>query len=322
MTGTAGPGDSEESRRHADLEREGDGHPAPELVAAWFEGTLEVSEAAGLRAHLQTCPRCMGLYAEVAEMGLSHRWSDRLEAVPEGLLQRAKDLAASRSNGHDSEPHRPRRPRHRMAGVILAAAAGLIIVAAVALIVRWSGTRSEDPDPRQLATIRAAVREASRTGMVLAAEVAAPAAALRGPVDGGDPSLSEALNDLAQAYEAPGAGRETAYWLVAGMIAEGDPAAATILSDALERFPEDPRLQNLAAVLAYRESRLADAEAKLRRLLASHPRDEVALFNLVVLLREQQRLDEADEARRRLLGMLEPGSGLRERVERESPGDR
>ena len=111
--------------------------------------------------------------------------------------------------------------------------------------------------------------------------------------------------------QGAGASEDAAYWLAAGMMAEHDPGAATVLDEAIERFPRSRRIANLAAVLDYREDRLDAAEERLVRLLRDEPRDAVALFNLGILLLDQDRFVELADLKAKLDGSFGPRTPLR-----------
>ena len=101
---------------------------------------------------------------------------------------------------------------------------------------------------------------------------------------------------------------------VSGMLAEGDAGAHTILEDARSRFPRSRRLENLEAVVAYRETRLPDAERILARLVREDPRDPVATFNRALLLRETGRDGEAALLEAALRDILPEDAPLRARL--------
>jgi len=61
----------------------------------------------------------------------------------------------------------------------------------------------------------------------------------------------------------------------------------------LVTHPEDPVLRQLAAIGAWRGSRIVKAEALLRDLHAEQPDDEIIRFNLALLLRETGRAEAA-----------------------------
>jgi tetratricopeptide (TPR) repeat protein len=76
----------------------------------------------------------------------------------------------------------------------------------------------------------------------------------------------------------------------------GMAAAAPLAIQALEDGVEHPTLMTLAASARYREGRLEDAVALMKRARALAPRDPNVLNSLGVCLRGQGRLDAAQEA--------------------------
>jgi hypothetical protein len=170
-------------------------------------------------------------------------------------------------------------------------------------------TRSPDGDsPRELRAdarlldpVQHALGIASQNGMILTTDIAVSEAPMRGGAEAGSPGLRRALSELAALYEQPAAGEEVAFWLIAGMLAEGDPSARAILGEALERHPRSRRIRNLDAVLAYREGRTEVASAILRDLLRADSQDPIALFNLYLLAKETGAVSE----RKSLLAALD-----------------
>jgi hypothetical protein len=289
-----------EPSRRDELIREEDRHPSPEAIAGLLDPERRGAGELRLRAHLMNCRRCFGLYAELAQTQLDWRWGERARAVPAELIATAKQMAV---------PTTP-RPQWRTAG--FAAAAALAVVASSGL---WFASTSRDR--RALEPVRAAVSEVSRTGMTLTHDVAPAGPALRATGVADPRALSRALDELARRYDQAGSTEETAYWLAAGMMAEGDPGARAILAEAVERYPKSWRLANLSAVLDYREGRLADAERKLGALLERRPRDPVASFNRALLLKEQGRRDELAGMGAHLSRAVPPGTPLAARVKTE-----
>jgi tetratricopeptide (TPR) repeat protein len=88
---------------------------------------------------------------------------------------------------------------------------------------------------------------------------------------------------------------DLAYWLIAGLLAEGHYREADpYLRQAIERFSGEARFHNLAAIQAYKFSHLATAEVELRRAL--NLGDDVShVLNLARILEEEGRLTEAQE---------------------------
>lgn len=295
-----------DAARRQDLILEGDVHPELEEIAALLEPEPGLADEASVRAHLVRCRRCFGIYAEMAHIDLAWRWDKSTDPVPAEWIEAVKGLG---------EPGTIRLPVKRatrpwLARPALAAAASIVVVA----VGLFAYSRLRSPGV-ELAPVRLAVAEASRTGMILTAEIAAPGPGRRSGV-APSPALSRALNHLAVSYDEPSSSEETAYWLAAGMLAEGDRNAGVILSEATARFPRSLRLANLSAVAAYREDRVEEADRILAGILERQPRDPVALFNRATLLREQGLLDEAASLRLQL-SEIDARSPLGMRVEAE-----
>jgi thioredoxin-like negative regulator of GroEL len=163
----------------------------------------------------------------------------------------------------------------------------------VLLVLAWQlwfgGSDAGRVDREIPDALRSAVAQASALGMVLPVGEGVSDEEIpryrAGGASNGD-ALEGALARLSERYERRiSDDREVVCWLIAGYIASGKIATArAYVSQARVRYPEDPRLLVLAAVIAYRESDLASAEKHLRAALALDPDDAVAKLDLAILL--------------------------------------
>lgn len=287
-----------DSSRREELMREEGRHPTPEQIATLLDPSGPRTGEVELRAHLAACRRCFGLFTEMAETHLTAEWSEPGDPVPADLVGAVKAM-------NDARPPRSTRP-----GIPVAAWAGIaaVVLAGSAL---WF-VRDHD----EIATVRRAVAEASAEGMVLTADVADPGGAVRAS-GAGSAALTRELKTLARRNEAPGASAEDAYWLAAGMLVEGDPFAANSLDDAITRFPGNARLENLAAVAAFRAGRFDEAKRRLDEILRHDSDDPMALFNRAVLARKGGTPADLEHALNRLYEAVPSDSRLRARAEKE-----
>jgi tetratricopeptide (TPR) repeat protein len=242
----------------------------------------------------------------MAETELAWRWSRGTENLDADLLRAANELA-------DVEAAEKGTPFNRTPNIrpgVLIATAAAVVLASALFLPGWVRDSSD------VATVRRAVAEVSRTGMVLTADIAPPGPTMRSDDPGSRP-LTQAVNRLASRVDSPRATEDITYWLAAGMLADNDPNVRTVLDDALERWPNSTRLLNLRAVAAYRDGRLEDADRALSSVLEKHPNDPVALFNRTLLLSQEKRTGEMEAAQHALTNALEPGSPLQQRAKKE-----
>ncbi|MFH1843539.1 MAG: tetratricopeptide repeat protein, partial [bacterium] len=208
----------------------------------------------------------------------------------------------------------------RLAPVPVAAVA---LVALAVLIFVWTSQprHLEIPDGTRSA-ITVALSEGASSGMLEPAVAAFPAADLPVFRSGASPShhdLNVAIRELNQLAENHPENVTVVAWLATAYLAAGQLSnARAFLEQALQWAPDDGELLQLSAIVAYRESRLDQAERQLRRVLAADPQLPTAKFNLGILLLGQGQLDEA-AALLRQAGEQAPGSVLARRAQQVLP---
>jgi len=146
------------------------------------------------------------------------------------------------------------------------------------------------------------MRQNSQGTLLFAADVLPESRTERGA--GQD--LHPALRELAERVRQHPQSRESAYWLIGGLLAADRlEEADTYLRSALLQFESDSRFHNQSAIIAFRRSDLKSAESALRRAVELD-RSAVALVNLAITLQEQGKPDAAqpflEEVERRFGG--------------------
>jgi TolA-binding protein len=200
-----------------------------------------------------------------------------------------------------------------------AAAVGIVLVAAGFWI---SQRRASGPDAAP-SSILAVMVEASERFQVVFPRTEDLIRTPRHPYRSGalvaEDRASAELNGLAARHQAGGATRDDLYWLAAGFLSDGQLAPASdVVRYAADRYPDDAEFEIMAALVAYFDGRVEEAERRLRAVVARNPRDCVALLDLAVVLRERGKKEEAAEALKRVVE-LRPGTPLAERAECLAP---
>jgi tetratricopeptide repeat protein len=253
-------------------------HPAALTLASLARGELEDNERETCALHLAHCRRCMAIYAEFVEQALG----EGQERVPPGWLDQALTIPEP---GRGSAPPRP-RPLKWAWGVALLCIMGL------ALLVFTKAHRPESIPNALEAALLPGLRADSQGSLVYGDNVAPEPRGVRGNANG-DASASN-LERLLEIYRSHPSDAEVAYWVVSTYLATNQLRNADpFLREALERFPNDARFLNLAAILAYKENRLADAERNLRNAAAKE-RNATVLVNLAMVRRQQGDENEAE----------------------------
>lgn len=276
---------------------------SPHLTAEDLAAVVEDGASdAGLLRHLAACPRCLAVYGEF--LAARRRWfTDPAVQTPNPEL-----VQVGLAIGAPAPPARPRRARHTLS-IAARPAAALLAAASLAVLVlsdtpRWpSASRIEDGQ-RQLLGDR--MREDSHGGLLYGDDLIPRAPGVRGA--GTNPAVRSALGEILDRYERAPSG-DAAYWLVGGLLASGRTRdAEPYLRESLAAFPEDSRLWNLAAILAYKSNDLAGAEGHLRSALRLE-RSAAALVNLAIVRSQQGFEDESQDLLLEARGKF-PGSPL------------
>ena len=272
-------------------------HIAAETLAALAEGRPDVLDDEGWR-HLETCPECQFCLADVVQLRLER------QATPERFVSPPDLVARLKTAGPDpgGDPGRRSARRQVLRWIVPALAA----VLAVAVFLAGTSWRRDDAHRPYIDEVAAAVALQQGRGMLLpGVPLATQHDTYRSAGRGRTAELSGAVNALGEAYSDRRGDPDLAFWLVSGCLAQGDLAGAeSYVQDALGFHPLDDDLTVLAAVVAYRGSRLARADSLLRATLARDDGQERAWYNLGLLLLETGQPEEG----RRYLVRLRDGA--------------
>ena len=289
------------------------GHISAEGLAQLAEGSGTLTEEQW--QHLCRCRSCFAACAEAVRYRSAWLHEPESFSVPADLQRAAAAIAepgraADRTlparigwqgrvaRGLASSLSRLLPPRRALASVV--AAVVLVAVLLVAL------QRSPTHEPATLDSVRLAMVEASAAGMILPgteSDELPSLPAYRSGLTNEDETLRNALADLARRRVEQPENQDYAFWLVAGNLAAGQiDNAGVFVRQARQAFPDDIRLPVLEAIIAYRRSELDRAEELLREAIRRDPDDEVARFNLAILLRERGGESEARFLLQRNLG--------------------
>ena len=252
-------------------------HPSPVTWASLARGEIPEREKEACANHLARCRRCMAVYTEFVEQVIGKH----PDTVPPDWINRA--MAVPQTAGESTETQARKRPMKWAWGAALASG----IVAAVLLVNR---EHTPDSIPAALrSTLVAELRADSQGSLVYGDDLAPEPRGVRGS----SPDENSGVEELLAIYRARPSDPEAAYWLVSAYLARNQLRNADpYLREALQAFPEDPRFLNLAAILAYKENRLEDAEANLQKA-AAKTRNATVLVNLALVRRQQGNEKEA-----------------------------
>lgn len=236
-------------------------HVSEENLAALVEGGLTGEEARLAKAHLTRCRLCMAAYADAVR--LRHDWRVETEV--------SAPTPAWQFGGR------------RATGMLLAASLSLLVVTGAWFVT----TGGLDQDP-QFGEIHSLLERASHRGPMLPGTAGAawdplPLTRAGGFDTAGTSDMRKLLKDM-QDHPEP---ESSAAIEIAGYLALDDLAMADIRTRReLDAGGNDPDLFLVAGILAYRQSRLADAQSHLHRAVLEQPDDPVALFNFALVLSE------------------------------------
>ncbi len=257
-------------------------HCDPNDLAALAEGR-EPAGSDNLHAHLAQCRTCLATYAEAVRV--AHRTAAGVpgETVPRTWLSEALAAGAKPQRANVGVPRRVWVP-----------AVAVFVLALVWFVAPTN--RSGELTGDQIGTISLALREQSVAGPVF------PGVSPDQPDNptvyrsGNSPAddVSAILRGQAGRRQSVPADPESAYWLAAGYLAAGQIGTATdLVRLARQTYPQDRRLLILDALAAYRRSELTRAESLLHQALDRDPTDDVARFDLAVILQDAGRTWEA-----------------------------
>jgi tetratricopeptide (TPR) repeat protein len=231
----------------------------------------------------------LAIYAEFARAHVRYALPSLADTPPMHLLERAHAIPLQ-STG-------VARTRPRWCWPAVAAAAAGVTAAFFAtwqVLDRRESSLSSDAR----SAIALQLRQSSHGGLLYAGDLTPEPRGIRGDW----PSTAVDLAALSAALDPEKGSPDTAFWLIAALLADEQPREVDVyLRAALARFGDDARFHNLAAIHAYKASRLDEAESQLREALRL-TRDPAYLVNLASVLEEEGRVAEAmplwDEVRR------------------------
>jgi hypothetical protein len=275
-------------------------HPTEGEMARLIEGTLDAAERRRIAEHLRSCRDCFETYHDSAV----YRWlfesgSPSFASTAETANAGFGIVPGSRvPGGADAEGKRSSLRRR----LVFQIAAACIVVFAAAVL--WHRTAERDgehaPRPTELAPVRSALETASQWGPFVLPEGARvldrPASARRsGSVPMND-SLKFSLDRLYSLYRADRASSGAVYFLIAGKYVTGQIDIARDLAiDARRKYPEDPRIAVVEALIAYSDGDLERSARLLRAIIEREPDDPIASLDLAIVLAAKGDNGEARE---------------------------
>jgi tetratricopeptide (TPR) repeat protein len=252
------------------------GCPAPELLAAYVDGTVAANERAELERHLVACPDCRDAAFAAADL---RRTDDTLDNVP-------------------------RRRWVTRATIALAAAAALLLAFRV---YQSSSDQTDRAVSAQLASLITAVSATPMRlvdGRLTGFSYGLPPIRLRAAApELATPAVRVEAGRIEQSTRTRRSATDTAALGIA-QLALGDLDAAVLsLSEAAQQAPESPTIRSdLSAAFLARASRTSSADDAQRalesadRALSLAPHFLEALFNRALALEMLQRRADAATA--------------------------
>lgn len=272
-------------------------------IAGMLEGDWDSTESKRALEHLKTCESCLLMFQNAA-MHYGVELSDFPAIEDKELIEIGERIALERSSqgGRDSDDaSSAKKPFPGIRSHIAKAAlAATFICILILLLLYVSGNGPGRLDPTLIAQVQQAAETATKRGMIVIPggeqSLALPVSIYRSGFAPMSDSLNAAISMLYDTYSKDEKSREAAFWLLAGYVASGQIKAARELSpDVRERYPDDARIGNLAAIIKYMQGSYEEAEKILAGLLENDPDDAVARINLAVVLLENEKPLEARE---------------------------
>lgn len=278
-------------------------------IARLLGGRSGETERAKVVTHLRTCRRCREVYwdsaAEIGFVKAGGAFSVGADDLTERGMQVPAQVDAANKARRSTAARTSERGfwgRWRFPAV---AAASVVVVAAIGLQTgrMLQQSRLSQAAPEILQPIRTAVGDFSRAGEIVLpggeAYIGQSGPVFRSLNGGADESLARSLKRLLEEFLAGSRSPDVAYWLVAGYLSSNNIRTASIYAAAArERFPDDPRLNVLDAVVGYFDRDYVRSERLLRDVVKSRTSDPlaaVAQVNLAIVLRDQGKGSEARE---------------------------
>ncbi len=268
-------------RRHIDISS----HLTPDELALLAEGKAE-DAADRFRSHLAHCKSCFQAYQEAVEFHARALAGQEPHAPPE-LVKNGRNVPIRRGGVKGVK----RAPRGRM---IVATVGGLAALAAVWIFLgpAGSGGTQSRLTPDTVTAFRYVSGEASEQGLVFPEALwGKGGTTFRGEASL-PPELGPVLEQLRSLAKEKKISSDDLFWLISAELATGDLEMARL---HLQQAPVDSdiRFLKLQAILAYRESRLTDAEKDLRSILQKNGNDAESELNLALVLAELGKSSEA-----------------------------
>jgi tetratricopeptide (TPR) repeat protein len=297
-------------------------HSSHEEIASFIEGSTGEIDTMRIRAHLQSCDRCLEAYHYAVRYRGMH---DDLPAddAPSREAVRAAKAIAQRDYLRDNLDRRGKRrwiATLTPAGRVAFSAAAVAVFAAAVLWLRPIAMGEDfDPYSQELTPVTAAMVTASERGQLVLPGVegslgSAPATVRSGPAQI-TRRLDNALAKLAIAYNDGDLESDEAQWLIGGYLATGQLENARVyLEDARGRYPDDRDLVVLEGLLAFGRDDLDGAAGHFESVLREEPGNAVAAFNLAVVKMESGSTTEARELLERVQNLVPDDSPLAARA--------
>lgn len=276
------------------------GHLPAEDLARLIDGDRSALDEAGW-CHLANCRSCFAAYAEAVRFR-DHWLSDRESFEPSRDVIEAgmgRGPAAEPAGGGTARrgfPPGGSRPVLLRLGPVLAVLALLLIAAGFS---RWwpLSRQANNGQAPIWEPIKVQLAQETALGMVIPGIESVDGKTLpvyRSPEKPHIEELRTANRELLSAYREDRSNADLAFWLIGGHLAGNDlRSTETFLENARRMFPGDERFSILAAVTAFKRNDIEVAETILRGVLRREPDHPEARFNLVYLLAQQGRVDEA-----------------------------
>jgi len=266
-------------RRHIDISS----HLTSDELALLAEGKAG-DTAVRLREHLAHCQNCFQAYQDAVEFRARALTGQEPHAPPE-LVKNGRNVPFRRSRGKGVT-------RPRSGHVILVSASALVGLAALWIFLGPGGSPKSSLSSEEMAVLRDLAAQASEQGLMFpeASDGKQEPLYRTGEV-GSSPEVQRIIEQLKALSKEAKASSDDLFWLVSAELATNDLDMARL---HLERanVDSDVRLLKLRAILAYRESRLTDAEQDLHKVLVDNSRDDEAKFNLGFLLAESGKMSQ------------------------------
>jgi len=194
----------------------------------------------------------------------------------------------------------------------------LVGLAALWILLGPGGSPKSSLSSEEMAVLRDLAAQASEQALVFpeASEVKQGPLYRTGEV-GSSPEVQRIIAQLKALSQEGKASSDDLFWLASAELATGNLKMAGLHLEPAT-VDSDVRFLKLRAILAYRESRLTDAEKDLRAALEKNPTDDEALLNLGFVLKDIGKGGEAIILFQRAQGSRQPAISERAKKALES----